>query len=141
MADISYKTYLMRAAGTSTSYNKLIDIRDYPDIGGAPNMLETTTLSDPMKTWIPGLQENKSMEFNCNYTKSDFDAIKALEGTEQRLALWFGATTTNGVTTPDGSDGKATFPGMISVYKKGAGTDAVRQMGVVVAPTGPIVES
>ena len=41
---------------TGSTYTKLIDIKDFPDLGGAPEMLETTTLSDSMQTYIPGIQ-------------------------------------------------------------------------------------
>ena len=40
MAISTYKVFLMKK-GTST-YEKLVDIKDFPDLGGAPEMLETT---------------------------------------------------------------------------------------------------
>ena len=46
MAISTYKIFLMKKS-TST-YEKLIDIKEFPDLGGAPEMLETTTLSDNM---------------------------------------------------------------------------------------------
>ena len=51
MAISTYKVFLMKASGGT--YTKLIDIKDFPDLGGAPEMLETTTLSDKMQTYIP----------------------------------------------------------------------------------------
>ena len=51
MAISSYKTYLMHKASGAMQYTKLIDIKSTPDgIMGSPNMLETTTLSDPQQT-------------------------------------------------------------------------------------------
>ena len=56
MAISSYKTFLMKGTGTSEiTWSKLIDIKDYPDLGGTPEMLETTTLSDGSQTYIPGI--------------------------------------------------------------------------------------
>ena len=49
MATSSYKSFLMKK-GTGDTYEKLVDIKDYPDIGGSPETLETTTLSDSMQT-------------------------------------------------------------------------------------------
>ena len=48
MAISTYKVFLMKK--TTDAYEKLIDIKDFPDLGGAPEMLETTTLSDRMQT-------------------------------------------------------------------------------------------
>ena len=70
MAISTYGIYLMHKV--SDAYAKLIDIKDFPDLGGAPEMLETTTLSDSMQTYIPGIQSLDGLEFTANYTKSDF---------------------------------------------------------------------
>lgn len=88
MAISTYKIFLMKKS-TST-YEKLIDIKEFPDLGGAPEMLETTTLSDNMQTYIPGVQSLDALEFTANYTKEDFTKLKALEGQECEFAVWFG---------------------------------------------------
>lgn len=136
MAISSYKCFLMKkGTGTGATYSKLIDIKDFPDLGGAPEMLETTTLSDKAQTYIPGIQSNEAMEFTANYTKADFDTLKALEGTEAEYAVWFGGTETGGVLTPDGSNGKFEFKGYLSVYPVGAGVNEVVDMQITIAPT------
>ena len=71
MAISTYKIFLMMKK--DASYEKLIDIKDFPDLGGAPEMLETTTLSDKMQTYIPGIQSLDALEFTANYTKDDFE--------------------------------------------------------------------
>ena len=55
MARSTYMTFLMHKASGGGEYSKLIDIKDFPDLGGSPEMLETTTLSDNMQTNIPGI--------------------------------------------------------------------------------------
>mgnify|MGYP003187542440 FL=1 len=50
MAISTYMIFLMKKASTGDTYEKVIDIKDFPDLGGAPEMLETTTLSDKMQT-------------------------------------------------------------------------------------------
>ena len=50
MAISTYKVYLMHKASAAADYAKLVDIKSFPDLGGTPEMLETTTLSDPMQT-------------------------------------------------------------------------------------------
>ena len=41
MATSTYKSYLMlgTTANTTTTYSKLVDIKDYPDLGGAPETI------------------------------------------------------------------------------------------------------
>lgn len=136
MAISTYKIFLMKKG--SSTYTKLIDIKDFPDLGGAPEMLETTTLSDKMQTYIPGIQSLDSLEFTANYTLTDFKAIQALEGEECEFAVWFGGTETGGVLTPTGDSGKFEFKGQISAYPVGAGTNEVVDMTVTIAPSTPI---
>ena len=136
MAISSYKTFLMKK--TDTSYSKLIDIKDFPDLGGPPEMLETTTLSDPMQTYIPGIEASDALEFKANYTKKDYETLLALKDVETDFAIWFGGTESNGVVTPDGSDGKFTFKGRLSVFVVGTGTNEVVDMTITIAPSTPI---
>ena len=139
MAISTYKVFLMMASGGS--YSKLVDIKDFPDLGGAPEMLETTTLSDKMQTYIPGIQSNDALEFTCNYTKADFTTLKALEGTVGSYAVWFGGTESGGVLTPDGSNGKFAFDGELSVHPVGGGVNEVVDMQVTIAPSTVITAS
>ena len=136
MAISTYKVFLMKKS--SSAYEKLVDIKDFPDLGGAPEMLETTTLSDKMQTYIPGIQSNDALEFTANYTKTDFDTLKALEGTECDFAVWFGGTESGGVATPDGSNGKFEFKGQLSVFPVGGGVNEVVDMTITNAPSTPI---
>lgn len=104
-------------------------------------MLETTTLSDPMQTFIAGIQtlDTSGLQFTCNYTKSDFTTLKALESeTDHDFAVWFGATTSNSVDTPTGSDGKFEFTGQLSVFPNGGGVNEVVNMTVSIAPSSKI---
>lgn len=139
MAISTYKTYLMHAA-TGTEYKKLIDITSFPDLGGEPEAIDVTTLSDPMKKFIPGIQENGSMSFEANYDKDDYAKLKALQGEEQKLSVWFGATTADNVDTPTGEHGKFDFPGYVNVYVNGGSVNEAVKMTVTVMPSGPIVE-
>ena len=136
MAISTYKIFLMHKV--SSAYEKLIDIKDFPDLGGAPEMLETTTLSDNMQTYIPGIQSLDALEFNANYTKADFDTLKAMEGTEKDFAVWFGGTESGGVLTPTGTDGKFEFKGQLSVFPTGGGVNEVVGMTITIAPSTPI---
>ena len=139
MAISTYKIFLMqKATGTGTNYTKLVDITSFPDIGGKPEMLETTTLSDGAQTYIAGIESRDAMEFECNYTKEDYTKLKALEGTDGSYSIWMGGTVSNGVVTPTGSDGKYDFKGYLSVYVNGGGVNEVVKMTVSIAPSSAI---
>lgn len=137
MAISTYKIFLM-VSEDGTKYDKLIDIKSFPDLGGAPEMLETTTLSDAMQTYIPGIQSLDALEFEANYTKDDFAKLKAMEGTEKQYAVWFGGTGEGETLTPTGSDGKFKFKGQLSVYPVGSGVNEVVNMNINIAPSTPI---
>lgn len=128
MAISTYGIYLMHKS-TGDTYEKLIDIKDFPDLGGAPEMLETTTLSDKMQTYIPGIQSLDGLEFTANYTKADFTKLKALEGKDESYAVYFGE---------DGADGKFEFNGSLSVFPVGSGVNEVVGMTISIAPSTPI---
>lgn len=140
MAISSYKSFLMTSAD-GTAYTKVIDIKDFPDLGGSPETLDTTTLSDAMKTSIPGIQSVDALEFKANYTKEDYTKLKALEGKTQKYAVWFGGTVSDGVATPDGSNGKFAFDGALSVHVNGASVNEVVEMTITIMPSTPITDS
>ena len=143
MAISTYKVYLMYKSSAGASFEKLVDIKSFPDMGGAPEMLETTTLSDPMQTFIAGIQtlDTSGFQFTCNYTKASFTTLKALEGTTKEYSVWFGASTSNGVDTPDGGDGKFDFEGQLSVWPNGGGVNEVVNMTVAIAPSTKVTFS
>lgn len=136
MASSTYKSFLMHKK-TST-WEKLVDIKSYPDLGGAPELLETTTLSDGMTTNIMGIQSLDALEFECNYDLTKYTELKEMEGSEKDFAVWLGGTEAGNTVTPTGSDGKFEFKGQLSVYVNGGGVNEVRNMTVVIAASTPI---
>ncbi len=131
MAINTYGITLMKGTGTSGSitYAKLIDIKDFPDLGGAPEMLETTTLSDGMQTYIEGIQSSDALEFTANYTLADYQTLIDLKGTETPFAVYFGE---------NGANGKFTFKGYLSVRVNGGGVNEVVGMTISIAPSTAI---
>ena len=136
MAISTYKSFLM--VKNASSWEKLIDIKSFPDLGGAPELLETTTLSDPMTTNIMGIQTLEALEFECNYTLVDYTRLKELEGETKEFAVWLGGTEAGGVITPTGSDGKFEFDGQLAVFVNGGGVNEVVNMTVSIAASTPI---
>ena len=136
MASSTYKTFLMKKG--ATNYEKLVDIKDFPDLGGSPEMLETTTLSDSMQTYVEGIQSQDALEFTINYDLDTYETLLALKGTETEFAVWFGGTESAGVVTPTGDEGKFNFKGYLSVKVVGKGVNEVKEAIISIAPSTPI---
>lgn len=142
MAISTYKIFLMhKASGATSEWEKLVDIKDFPDLGGAPETLDTTTLSDKMRTSINGIQELDSLTFTCNYDEDDFNTVNALYGSDEQYAVWIGGTESGGVVTPTGSDGKFEFNGQLSVFVNGGGVNEVVNMTITIAASTPITKA
>ena len=141
MAISTYKSFLMLGAGTPIAYEKLVDIKEFPDLGGVPEMLDTTTMSDSARTYILGIQETEALSFTANYTLADYAKIKAMEYVVHHFAVWLGATVANEVATPTGVDGKFEFDGYITVTKTGGGVNEVQNMTITIAPTTVIKQA
>ena len=62
---------------SAENVSKVVDIKDFPSLIGDPNMLETTTLSDPQVTNIPGIKSSELLAFTYNYTSADYAAVEA----------------------------------------------------------------
>ena len=137
MAMITYMTFLMHGTGTGTlTWADLCPIVDYPDFMNDVNPIDVTNLQNEMHTYIMGLKDTGGdMAFTANYDKTNFTTVKALEGTEQNLAIWFGGTEAGGVVTPTGSDGKFEGKGYVNMAKPGAGVNDPHDMQVVCTMT------
>ena len=140
MAISSYKSFLMGMTtapdAATPAWGKMADIKDSPDLGGAPEMLETTTLSDRARTYIPGIQENEAKTFTLNYDKALFDFLYSLRGKMHGFAVWLGGTEgTDGSVTPTGSEGKYAWGGYLDIYVNSVGVNEVRNMTVTIAPS------
>lgn len=141
MAISTYKVFLMHEESSGSTYTKLCDIKEFPDLGGEPEMLETTTLSDNMQTYISGIQSLDGLSFVANYDMAVFQSLKQLEGKTEKYAVWFGGRESGGTVTPDGSNGKFAFEGQLSVYPVGGGVNEVVDMNISIAPSTPITFS
>lgn len=122
---MAISTYLatLKWGADASSVKKVIDIKEFPDLIGEPNMLETTTLSDDAQTYIPGIKAMDSMAFLFNYTKEDFSAVKADEGKQLYYELSFS----------DGS--KFSWQGSHVATLAGKGVDEVVEAGITIAPS------
>lgn len=133
MAISSFNAKLMHGTGSSDSitWTQLIPVKTTPQLGGAPEMLETTTLDDNMQTFINGIQASEAMTFLANYDSEKYDELKALENKTEEYAVWFG-------NDGDGSAGKFSFSGQLSVFVNETSVNGVVEMTVTIVPSTPI---
>lgn len=107
------------------AFVKLVDIKDYPDLGSLPNTIDTTDLTQTeSETNILGLQSADALEFNCNYDYADMVKLETIAGSTQTFRLVLGE---------GGIDGVFEWTGELSVWKKGGGVNAVREMGIAIS--------
>jgi hypothetical protein len=134
MAISSYNAKLMHGTGTSTiTWAQLLPVKTTPQLGGAPEQLETTTLDDEMQTFINGIQTSEAMSFTANYDSDEYDELKVLENQTEKYAVWFG---NNG----DGAAGKFSFSGQLSVFVNETEVNGVVEMTITITPSTVIVK-
>ena len=138
----TYRTYLMYKATTSaTQYTKLCDIKSFPDLGGEPERIDVTSLSDGQRKYVAGVQDISSSTFSANYIASDLTKINNLSGTQHDFQLWFGATGNVGQEVPDGHNGIYSWTGDIMAYVTGGDVNSPVEMTIVVFPSTAFVHS
>lgn len=129
MAISTYKTYLYGAKKPSTgtpTLTKMVDIKDFPDMIGEPNNIETTTLSDAAQTFISGIKQQDTLTFTFNYTKAIWTALAANELQEYVFELRFGDA---------GADGIFKFEGQYTLGLSGGDVDSVVEATINIVPS------
>lgn len=130
MAKTTANTILKWAESKAGTFEKLVDITDYPDLGSEPNKLDTTDLSDTKyMTNILGLQEAPDLEFEANYELAEYTKIAAMQNKDYWFNLELGAA---------GVDGIFEWSGSVQVYKNGGAVDEVRKMTIILSASTPI---
>lgn len=128
----SYQTYLMTKG--LEGWEKLVDIKNYPDLQGDPNLLDVTTLSDDAERQINGIKRATTTPFTINYTLEEFKKLEAIEGKETEIAVYFGADETG---KPDGHVGMFEGVGIPSLKITGKDVDGVREAVITFAMVQP----
>lgn len=130
MAHSTYNTKLM--VKSTSSYVKLVAIKDFPDLGGSPELIETTTLDNSSQTFVHGVQSMSALEFTANYTKTDYQSVSAYaDNEEHEFQIQFGE---------DGAGGAGTFSfkGELAVWVVGGSVNSPLEMRISIAPSTEI---
>lgn len=114
---------------SSEAVSKVVDIKEFPDLIGDPNLLETTTLADAAQTYIPGIKSTDNLQFLANYTKTDYKACQQDEGKSLYYSL----------ELSDGSH--FDWQGQHVLGLPGKGVDEVMEFTINVVPSTPVAFS
>ena len=153
----------MKVKGTDSSsstshYEILCPITDFPDLGGEPEMLQTTTLGDKAHTYIEGIQSMDALTFTTNLyfgdeaTKGSFLYIKKnydSTSDSHEFAIDFiknpygtGAAGETGLPSSSTGDSavllRASWTGQLSIWVNGGGVDEVVGCTISISPSTPI---
>lgn len=136
MPTISYSTFLMHSTDGET-YEKFIPIKNTPALMAQKEAVETTTLEDSGRTYIPGIRNNDgSMAFTSNYELEYVRKIEALNEQDTYWSVWLGGTENNdGTVTPTGEYGKYNFKGRAAFAVSEQSVNGVREMTTNIMPS------
>lgn len=118
---------------TESAMTKLVDIKDVPDLISEPNLLDATTLTDPMQVQIFGINQADMKTFTANYSKEDFEKVSesGYDDTSDNNADKYYA-----LKLGDGSG--FTWKGMHQAGLSGFGVDEVVEMPInIIMKTKP----
>lgn len=129
MAKCTNKTFLMVKRANGSSFEKLVDITEYPDLGGPKEKLDVTTLSDTKKRTIDGIEDVNDLEFKAWYEKTDYEKLLGIQedSTLDTYQIWFGE---------DGQDGIWEWQGKMAVYPNTGSSNAAREMTFSITDEG-----
>ncbi len=129
MAKCTNYTFLMVKRDGEDEFSKLIDITQYPDLGGSKEKIDVTTLSDKKKRTINGIEDTSDLEFSAWYEKADYEKLLAIEAADKvdTYQLWFGE---------DGEDGIFEWQGKMAVYPTSGSSNAAREMSFSITDEG-----
>ena len=132
-ASSTVHTYLFMKL--SNSYSKLVDIKDYPAMGGSPEKIETTTLSQEVSTFVNGVQALDSFVFLANYDPENYKMLSG-DGVKNSVLTYVLAFGKSGDTY--GTLGSFEWDGQLSVWVEGGGVNAVREMRISISATSEV---
>lgn len=122
---ISGMNTTLYCGATESALTKLCDIKDVPDMISDPNLLDATTLSDPMQKQIFGINQSDIKAFSANYNKEDYESVQKAgydESAEENPDKYYA------IKMQDGSG--FTWQGMHQVGLSSFGVDEVVEMTI-----------
>ena len=113
---------------TGATYEDLPGLQSVPEIGGDPEQVDVTVLTDATKKYIKGIQDMDSLEFTFLYENAIFKKLQAVQLSDKEADFQ--------ITYPDGST--CTFKGGVTVKMGGAEVNGAYQFTLsVTVSSGP----
>lgn len=110
-----------KATSAGSDYTRIVNVEDFPDLGGEKDKIEVTNLGDASHRYIDGIDNyGDTLTFNVFYDKTEFSALNALTG----IVYW---KIDLGDGESDGSSTVCTFSGSCNVKISGStGNNALK---------------
>lgn len=129
-AESTIGTWLFQGTAKD-SVSELCRIKDYPNLWGESNQLETTDLRCKSQTFVDGVkQAGDSSDFTLNYNIDVYKAVKAKANVEGYYELRFG--------DENGTAGRFGWAGKHDISLDGKGVNEVREMILSVTKSSDI---
>lgn len=121
----------LKCGSSQATLAELAEIKDFSDLGGAPEMLDKSTMKDKTKTFKKGIQSASAIDFTVNYNLPDYQKVKAAADTHQLYCLEFGE---------GGVDGVHYWWGEHSAWLAGGAVNAIVDIKISCAPATEVLE-
>ncbi|MDT3387751.1 MAG: phage tail protein [Bacteroidota bacterium] len=136
MAVLSNVSYLYRKPNGTATFSKLCDITSVPDLGGAPEQIDITTLSDRKQKNMNGIQTVSSHEFSAWYDSEIYDTLQSIMEADYDKTSASELDTYQVWIGDDGVGGKFEWQGKLSVYVGGYESNAAIPMTITISDEG-----
>lgn len=136
MAVLSNVSYLYRKPNGTATFSKLCDITSVPDLGGAPEQIDITTLSDRKQKNMNGIQTVSSHEFSAWYDSEIYDTLQTIMEADYDKTSASELDTYQVWIGDDGVGGKFEWQGKLSVYVGGYESNAAIPMTITISDEG-----
>lgn len=136
MAVLSNVSYLYRKPNGTATFTKVCDITSVPDLGGAPEQIDITTLSDRKQKNMNGIQTVSSHEFSAWYDSEIYDTLQAIMEADYDKSSASELDTYQVWIGDNGVGGKFEWQGKLSVYVGGYESNAAIPMTITISDEG-----
>lgn len=136
MAVLSNVSYLYRKPNGTATFTKVCDITSVPDLGGAPEQIDITTLSDRKQKNMNGIQTVSSHEFSAWYDSEIYDTLQSIMEADYDKTSVSELDTYQVWIGDNGVGGKFEWQGKLSVYVGGYESNAAIPMTITISDEG-----
>lgn len=136
MAVLSNVSYLYRKANGTSTFTKVCDITSVPDLGGAPEQIDITTLSDRKQKNMNGIQTVSAHEFGAWYDSDVYDTLQTIMEADYDKTSASELDTYQVWIGDNGVGGKFEWQGKLSVYVGGYESNAAIPMTISISDEG-----